>query len=110
MWIFAAINIFSKGTIMAEPLENPPVVTDDPEYAGLDEAIDRQQQEAALAESRKTPQDISEEEAAIAALDNQSREDAQIRYQAAIELDEQDAAVAALDEQSRLEAEERLNE
>lgn len=67
---------------MAEPLVNPPVVTDDPEYAGLDQAIDEQQQLRAIAESRRTPQDI----------------------------DAENEALVQFEEESRLEAEQRLNE
>ncbi len=67
---------------MAEPLENPPEVTDDPEFAGLDAAIDRQQQEAALAESRKTPEDIDAENERLAQFEEESRQQAEDNFNA----------------------------
>lgn len=70
---------------MADPLVNPPDVTNDPEYRGLDQAIDAQQQEAALAESRRTPEQVTEEQNAVNALDQQSREQAQVAYNEAPE-------------------------
>ena len=79
MGVFDAINIFSKGTIMADPLVNPPVVTDDPEYAGLDQAIDEQQQLNAIAESRKSPEEINAEAEAVSQLEAQSRQEAEDR-------------------------------
>lgn len=80
MGIFDAINIFSKGTIMADPLVNPPIVTDDPEYAGLDRAIDEQQQLNAIAESRKSPEQINAETEALTQLEEQSRLEAEQRF------------------------------
>ena len=81
MGIFDAINIFSKGTIMADPLVNPPVVTEDPEFAGLDQAIDEQQQLNAIAEARKTPEDIRAENEAVTAFQEESRQAALTEFE-----------------------------
>jgi hypothetical protein len=58
---------------MAEPLTNPPEVTNDPEYGNLDQAIEEQQELNAIAETRKTPREIDNEIEAVTAFDEESR-------------------------------------
>lgn len=50
------------------------------ELGTLDEAIDQQQQEAAIAESRRTPEDITNEDATIAAFEEESRQQSEQNY------------------------------
>lgn len=70
---------------MADPLVNPPTVADDPEFAGLDRAIDEQQQLNAIAEARRSPEEIDAGANALAELEEQSRVAAQIQYENAPE-------------------------
>jgi hypothetical protein len=69
---------------MADIIENQePAQTD--EFSGLDAAIDQLQQENAIAESRRTPEDITNEDAAIAALEEESRTQSEENYNTAPE-------------------------
>lgn len=65
---------------MADPLDNPPAVTNDPEYGNLDQAIEEQQQLNALAESRKSPEEINAETERLQQFDEQSRLEAEANY------------------------------